>query len=558
MPPTPPLPARRTVQTALPAAAAHPSRRAVLQALLLGAAAAPTAAQPTLTPVTLQLKGRHGFSCAGFYAAEAQGYYRAAGLSVTLQEARPGTDVVRQVGSGQAQFGVGTSSLLLARHQGAPVVVLAVLQQHSPLVLAARETSPTQGVHDLVGRRVMIGPQDQELVAYLVREGVPLDWLQRLPHSRDAGSLVRGEVDAMSGEVGTLPYQLEAAGLRHHLHTPRAAGIDFYGDNLFTSEAWLAQRPALVKAFREASLRGWRYAMDHPEEMVALIDQRWPPAGQPAPGKAALRHEAQRVRELMQPDLVEIGYMYPGRWQHIAEAFAAADLLPPDTAVEPLLYTPGPRPAPRWLVPALGALAGVSALALYIAWINRRLAQALQASQQAAERLRQMAQHDVLTGLPNRVLFSDRLQQALAASQRDGHRLALLFIDLDRFKPVNDAHGHAVGDALLRQVAARLQDMVRASDTVARLGGDEFVVLLRTVDTEGHALAVADKLAQALAQPFEVGALRLEVSASIGVALAPLHGEDERTLARRADLAMYRAKQAGRDRVCLYDASDGD
>ena len=164
-----------------------------------------------------------------------------------------------------------------------------------------------------------------------------------------------------------------------------------------------------------------------------------------------------------------------------------------------------------------------------------------------------MAQHDSLTGLPNRALFDDRLKQAIVQSNRNGARLALLYIDLDHFKPVNDTLGHAVGDVLLKAVAQRMHDSVRASDTVARIGGDEFVVLLPTVHDAVDALDVAEKIRYALNQSFEVMAGKVvEISSSTGVAIYPDHGQDEIELSKNADLAMYRSKQQGRNRVVLF------
>ncbi len=165
-----------------------------------------------------------------------------------------------------------------------------------------------------------------------------------------------------------------------------------------------------------------------------------------------------------------------------------------------------------------------------------------------------MAQHDPLTGLANRALFTDRLQRGLASAQRDETSLALLFIDLDKFKPVNDDFGHAIGDLLLQEVAQRMQACVRNSDTLARIGGDEFVVLLRDVAGELEALAVAEKIRVNLEQPFELAGHSLNISCSVGVALYPQHGADDLILSKRADDAMYQAKERGRNQVVLYRA----
>jgi diguanylate cyclase (GGDEF)-like protein len=145
----------------------------------------------------------------------------------------------------------------------------------------------------------------------------------------------------------------------------------------------------------------------------------------------------------------------------------------------------------------------------------------------------------------------------LVASRRNQNRVALLYIDLDRFKPVNDTHGHAVGDLLLKEAARRMRACVRESDTVGRFGGDEFVVLLPAIDSADDALHVAEKIRQSLRQPFEVGGLHLEVSSSIGIAIYPDQCADDASLLVYADRAMYEAKRSGCDRVILFDAGQG-
>ncbi len=168
-------------------------------------------------------------------------------------------------------------------------------------------------------------------------------------------------------------------------------------------------------------------------------------------------------------------------------------------------------------------------------------------------RMEHMAQHDPLTELPNRALFFDRLQQELEHAKRDGTRLALMFIDLDHFKDVNDTWGHAVGDLLLQKVATRISACLRQSDTVGRIGGDEFVVLLPLIRDDGDVLGVAMKIRQALDQVFNLrDDLSLHISCSNGIATFPEHGSDEIELSKNADAAMYLAKQSGGNRVEIY------
>jgi diguanylate cyclase (GGDEF)-like protein/PAS domain S-box-containing protein len=165
--------------------------------------------------------------------------------------------------------------------------------------------------------------------------------------------------------------------------------------------------------------------------------------------------------------------------------------------------------------------------------------------------LHYIARHDQLTGLPNRELFHDRLQTALIRARRDQERLSVLYIDLDKFKQVNDNFGHDIGDLLLREVAQRIRLCVRESDTVGRVGGDEFVVLLNSVSLPEHASAVAEKICAELNERFDLAGHRLHISSSIGIAIYPEHGDENRQLMRNADDAMYGAKKQGGNRLLV-------
>ncbi len=657
----------------------RPFRRFVLAAAVaLQAWLWPAAGAHALEPVTLQLKWTHAFQFAGYYAAKELGYYRDAGLDVTIVEGSPSADPVKNVLRGEAQYGVATSSLLLARQAGQPVVALAVIFQHSPAVLIAPKGGA--GLRSLLGKRIMIESQADELLAYLAQEGVGPGRFVRVEHSERPQDLIDGKVDAVSAYVTAEPYYFNQVKFDYQIYTPRTAGVDFYGDNLFTTEAEIGAHPERVKAFRDASLRGWQYAMAHPRQIAELIVKQYSAAH----SLDFYLWEAAAMVPLLRTDLIEIGYMNPERWRHIAATYVGLGQLPRDFSLEGFLYRPAPKLDLGWLVGALALLLATGALAVYIYRINRRLANALGASKRAEralrvseqrhrlladhasdliwtmdldgrftylspsvekllghspaemlpqaltdalapasaavagaalrgliaairagqplppfrheleysckhggtvwteatvtgmrndagdftallgvtrdiserrrveERIRHLAQHDMLTGLPNRALFSDRLQGALAGARRDQRQLAVLFLDLDRFKPVNDQLGHRTGDLLLKEVARRMLDCVRESDSVARIGGDEFVVLLRSVDDAGNAAAVAEKIRHSLGQPYTVAGHRLSISASIGIALFPDHGGDEIALTKHADAAMYQAKKAGHDRVQLY------
>mgnify|MGYP001158279597 FL=1 len=200
---------------------------------------------------------------------------------------------------------------------------------------------------------------------------------------------------------------------------------------------------------------------------------------------------------------------------------------------------------------ALKVGSGVVLVFLFIAFRNSRLRREVKLRKDAEKRIRYVATHDELTGLPNRKLLSDRLEQAMLQAERSNKAFAIMFLDLDGFKQINDKYGHEVGDELLIHASQRMQSMLRRSDTVCRYGGDEFVILLPTTPTTSAALAVARKLVVHIARPYQIGTHMLEVSTSIGVSLFPQHGSDENALLRAADKAMYAAKDAGKNDVRL-------
>ncbi|WP_098493584.1 diguanylate cyclase domain-containing protein [Collimonas sp. PA-H2] len=198
----------------------------------------------------------------------------------------------------------------------------------------------------------------------------------------------------------------------------------------------------------------------------------------------------------------------------------------------------------------------VGSLVLGFNYLVERLRDKEAALKASEARMAFMAHHDALTGLCNRAMLEDRLQQAMARAQRDGSHFALLFCDLDDFKPINDVFGHEAGDAILRQVAARLLDERRSTDTVARLGGDEFVVLLSDLsDAREGAISVARQLLDAIGIPFNIDGQLFELSASIGIALHAQAGISTSQLMSQADIAMYQAKRAGKNEYCVFEES---
>jgi len=178
---------------------------------------------------------------------------------------------------------------------------------------------------------------------------------------------------------------------------------------------------------------------------------------------------------------------------------------------------------------------------------NKRLKKEIAMRKEAEEKLAYAATHDALTGLPNRLLFNDRLELAIASAQRNQEKICIMLIDLDQFKEVNDTLGHSAGDQLLQEFGNRLVNLLRKSDTVARIGDDEFILLLPDIKQTESVDKVAQLIIEAIRKPFVIARHEIYITASIGIIIYPENGEDVETLIKKADITMYRAKESGRD-----------
>ncbi|WP_081696303.1 diguanylate cyclase domain-containing protein [Thiomicrorhabdus sp. Kp2] len=609
----------------------------------------------TLKPITLQLKWHHQFQFAGYYAAIEKGFYKEVGLEVSLLEAKPGIDPISVVLNKQADFGVGTSDLVLAFHKGDPITILGVIMQHSPLNLMTLSESNINHVHKFIGKRLMIEPNSAELFAYMQSEGIHQSALTLETHSHNVNDLINSKADVMSVYSTDEPYILAEQGIRFQLFSPRMSGIDFYGDNFFTLQSLVEKDPQLVRNFYQATIKGWKYAMSHQEEIVQLIYQKY----SQQKSLEHLRFEAKSMDELMMPKLIEPGYMTEGRWRHIADTYHSLGILPEKINLQGLLYQPNydfeyaqlqeqlkyialvfivllvliigltrlyrttharkeqldtifmesplslivmdkagnvqkwNRQAEKtflWkekdvigkslvelLVPEKDQTKVAEVLAntkesrasvvsenrnvrkdgseIMCEWVNAPYQNALSnetdiicmardiTKRKALEaKLYEAAQFDWLTGIANSNMLSQLMKQQLVESKRDKSHFALLFIDIDDYKQVNDLYGHLVGDEVLKVVAQRLRNSIRESDIVGRYAGDEFVILLRGIETDIEVDALVKKIMNEFIPLIHLNEVSLQVRISIGSSIYPQDSDDIEGLIQYADKEMYHAK----------------
>ncbi len=272
--------------------------------------------------VSIQLKWFHQFQFAGYYAAQEKGYFAEEGLEVTLRQRDPATSHINDVLEGKAEYGVADAGLVLSRLQGKPVVLLSQVFQHSPLILMALKDSGIRTPFDLAGKTIMVdleGNSDAPLNAMLLKTLGGLDSVTIKPHSYRNEDLLEGKVDAMVGYLTDQPYWFEQRGRPVTVLDPRDYGIDFYGDNLFTTEEEIRTHPERVEKVVRAVQRGWAYALEHPEEIIDLILTRYDTRNL---SRDHLQFEALQTRNIILPKFIEIGTYEPARFSKMAEVYA--------------------------------------------------------------------------------------------------------------------------------------------------------------------------------------------------------------------------------------------
>lgn len=285
--------------------------------------------------ITIQLKWKHQFQFAGYYAALHKGFYKEEGLDVFIKEASHDMDIVEEVLSNNAQFGVGTSELILDFAKNKPLRVLGVVFQHSAFAIMSLNKN-INTIHDLVGKNIMIENGSADIYALFKRENIDLNSLKILPHTFNVQSLIENRVDAMSVYSIDEPYYLQKKELRYNIFSPREVGIDFYGDNLFTSQDMINLNPDIVEKFKRASFKGWQYAMSNQKEIIELIMKNYNTQNKT---KDYYEFEAKKMMELIYPEILEVGYMQKGRWEHIINIYRELGFLNKDLNLDNFLYS---------------------------------------------------------------------------------------------------------------------------------------------------------------------------------------------------------------------------
>lgn len=285
-------------------------------------------AQNDSETVVLQLKWFHAFQFAGYYAAQEKGFYKEEGLNVEIRQRDIKTTPVDDVLQGRAHFAIADSSIALQRLNGAPVVVLATIFQNSPLVLLTLADSNISSPLDLAGKKVMYQHQNDDAVITAMFNEVGMserDFIH-VKHTFNDAALLNGEADAMSAYLSNQPWFYTSKGHKINIINPSNYGIDFYGDSLFTTEAMIDQSEEKVLAFRRASIRGWKYALNNFSEVYSWLNTKY--KGKKYDSYEHFLFEATSIRHMVKPKIIEVGNISPSRFNRIADIYKQKNLAP--------------------------------------------------------------------------------------------------------------------------------------------------------------------------------------------------------------------------------------
>lgn len=290
-----------------------------------------------LEKVVVQLNWLHQFEYAGFYAAQAMGFYEQEGLEVELRALEKGISPTQEVLSGRAQYGVSNSEVILERAHGHPIVLIANLFKHSPLVIVARADSDIRRPSDLQGRRLMTNQIDlnsAEIQFMLKQEQVDLSKVRLREHNYEIDALKTGQADAMTAYITNQPFQLSEHGIEYRILDPANYGADFYSNSIFTTAQELNLHPERVAAFRRATIRGWRYALQNPREIILWSQQHY----NIKKSYEALMYEAREVSKLVAAEVYPIGSIDPQRMERLVEVYTQSGLLSKPIALQAMIY----------------------------------------------------------------------------------------------------------------------------------------------------------------------------------------------------------------------------
>lgn len=502
-----------------------------------------------LEKVRMQLRWHHQYQFAGYYAAKHKGYYSEAGFDVELIAGGPDIQPVPEVLAGRADFAEGNSEVLINRLNGEPLVALAAIFQHSPSMLLTMKSSNITRAEQLKNKHIMLAgtDDDADLIAMFRAAGLKENQININKSSYQLGDLISGKTSAFNSYSTNEPFFIEEKGLKYNIISPADYGIDFYSDILFTTEERVNKNPESVERFKQATLKGWQYAIANSEEIIQIIIKNY----NQEKSLNHMRFEALKVNSLVKSELLPIGHMFEKRLEKMADVFLEQNMIIDKDRLDNFIFEP-PTPidsrAFTWLISA-GFITFLSiAVLILILRMNWQLKKEIKQRRKAEAKLQQLADTDGLTKLLNRRAFIKQFHEHEALAIRYKQPFCIVLLDLDFFKKINDNFGHNAGDRVLKHATQLLKSGLREVDICARFGGEEFIALLPNTNLEQAKVSI-----ERIRESFAAASLTsdsgkaMAFTASFGI--CEWHKTELRELLKKVDKALYKAKASGRNKI---------
>lgn len=490
--------------------------------------------------INIHLKWYHKFQFAGYYAAQQQGYFQEENLKVTLIEGGPLTNHLHQLINGSSQYATLGSESITSLAVGSPVVILASIFQHAPEVLITLKSSGIKDISQLKGKVLMLADKSiaGQVEAMLLRNSLTPHNYTRYTYDGNVKNLANGTVQAMYGYLSNEPYQLKQLGHEVNVFSPQDFDIDFYGDSLATTKDELKNHPHRVAGVRRAVIRGWRYALDNPEEIISYILSL--KTNNPLPfDRPHQRFEAQKTAQLIDAKNIPIGYSSPTRWTVMFDTF---NRVTQGRAVfQPSSIYDEFHQDRNWLkyVSIIGVITGLLVLLLYV-W-NRTLRSRLDS---AIKDFEGVALKDPLTDMFNRssmIVYFERCRHSRKKN------IYLAIIDISGLQKLNKTQGFNKADHLIQSVAKSIKENTQKENRYYSLYGGKFAIIYQE-KTRQHFEDKVNKLCTKISH--ENSVIKLH-SGGIDFDL----NVDNSSLTTRAELALQHAKSSHAKQLVFFDDS---
>ncbi|MBL4730146.1 MAG: diguanylate cyclase [Sulfurimonas sp.] len=484
--------------------------------------------------------------------AKELGYYKDNNLDVSFLELQKNINPLQVLHDKKVDFALSNYTIAYQNKKLQDLTLIATYFQRSPLVLISKKE--ISSILGLKNKKIMLSSNEINNVS-----------LRKLLYSFDINEqntdfitqdysiqhFINKTVDSISIFTSNELYELEQYRIPFNVIDPFEYGFETKANNLFTSHEKIKNNPEQVRNFLFATKKGWEYALRNIEATAKVIQEKY------AKGKSLekLIYEGKAIRELMLISLFNIGHVNErfvyNEYSHLIQTNKLGSEQTTDKLIlnneqqQQCIQEKHLKKAQDSQEPLIIFFL-LALLFMVLIW-SFRMHREIKLRKDAETKFYHQAYHDMLTGLPNRTLFFDRLSQAMKNADRRNEKIALFYIDLDCFKQVNDSYGHHVGDALLQEVAKILKLATRETDTVARMGGDEFIVIINNFSKPEVIELSVKKIMQATQESRVIYNQEINISMSIGIAIYPDHGPTSATLIKNADTAMYEAKNTGRN-----------